>query len=363
MHGPLETNVTDMYETKRKESTMNLWDCALGFMHAQMLLTAEELGLFDRLAEGPRTAADLAAATDLPSDSAERLLTGLCALGIVERQSDGRYANGSEAAEKLVSGKPGYIGDMFSHVREVLYPAWGDLKEALLENESDRHQPTFDGHAPPHGEQEEVPSKAVYDNPESLRTFMEGMHAITYEASAKFAAHAPELRDIRHIVDLGGASGAFLIALAQQFPDLRGTVFDLPPVQPIAEDFFRGQHLEDRLQFQAGDFFDDPLPSDADAYSLGFILHDWDHASGTYLLKKIAEVLPQGGLLIIGESLLDEDRTGPLHVARNNLNMMVAARGRERTVSEYRDWIAACGFELERVESTEEKDFLIARRT
>ena len=341
---------------------MDLWDHALGFMHAQMLLTADDLGVFDRLAEQPRTAADLAEATGLPPDSAERLLTGLCALGIVERQPGGRYANGPEAAEQLVRGEPGYIGAMFDHLREVVYPAWGNLKGALREKESDRLRPATDGHAAPHGEQEEVASGAVYDDPESLRAFMEGMHAITYEAAAKFAANAPELEDVEHIVDLGGASGALLIALAEQFPHLRGTVFDLPPVRPIAEGFFREQNLEDRLHFQEGDFFDDPLPTGADAYSLGFILHDWDHASGTYLLKKIAEALPPGGLLIIGESLLDEDRTGPLHVARNNLNMMVVARGRERTLSEYRDWIQACGFELERIESTEEKDFLIARR-
>ena len=341
---------------------MDLWDHALSFMHAQMLLTAEELGVFDRLATEPCTAAGLAEATDLPPDSAERLLTGLCALGIVERRPDGRYVNGPEAAEKLVRTEPGYIGDMFDHLREVVYPAWGNLKEKLLENESDRRQPASDGRAAPHGEQEEAPSAAVYDDPESLRSFMEGMHSITNEAATAFAASAPELEDVDHIVDLGGASGALLIALAQQFPHLRGTVFDLGPVRPIAEDFFREQNLEDRLDFQEGDFFNGSLPSDVDAYSLGYILHDWDHASGTYLLKKIAEALPPGGLLIIGESLLDEDRTGPLHVARNNLNMMVVARGRERTASEYRDWIAECGFELERVESTDAKDFLIARR-
>ena len=327
-------------------------------MHAQMLLTAEELGIFDRLGESPCTVEELAEATDIPVDSAQRLLTGLCALDLVQRQPDERYANSPEASEQLVSTAPGYIGDMFDHVRDVLYPAWGNLKESLLTNgqsdEEAAEQASSSG--------ESVPTEAVYSDDQSLQSFMEGMHAITYEAGRKFANQAPELREVEHIVDIGGASGALLIALAQQFPSLQGTVLDLAPVQPIAEKHISEQNLTDRLSFQAADFFNDPLPSGCDAYSLGFILHDWDSHTGSYLLEKIAEAIRPGGLLIIGESLLDDDRTGPLHVARNNLNMMVVARGRERTAKEYSDWISEFGFELERIQPTEEKDFLIARR-
>ena len=341
---------------------MNIWDCALGFMHAQMLLTAEEMGVFDRLGESPCTVDELAEATELPVDSAQRLLTGLCALDLVQRRPDGRYANSPEASKQLVSTEPGYIGNMFDHVREVLYPSWGNLKEALLANGQSDQQEAEQSPSPDEGVEDVVPSEEVYSDDQSLQSFMEGMHAITYEAGRKFAAQAPELREVEHIVDVGGASGALLIALAQQFPSLQGTVLDLDPVRTIAEQHISEQDLSDRLSFQAADFFNDPLPSGCDAYSLGFILHDWDHQTGSYLLEKIAGAIRPGGLLIIGESLLDDDRTGPLHVARNNLNMMVVARGRERTAREYSDWISEFGFELERIQPTEEKDFLIARR-
>ena len=337
---------------------MNIWDHALGFMHAQMLLTAEELGVFDALDEAPRTAETLAEAVEMPVDSARRLLTGLSALELVERDAEGHFVNSAEASAQLVSGKPGYIGDMFDHVREVLYPAWGNLREVLLENESVPDGPP-DRRAPEEGE---APSADVYRDEQSLRSFMEGMHAITYESGQKFAANAPELQEVEHIVDVGGASGAFLIALAEAHSRLEGTVLDLPEVRPIAEEHIQEQDLADRLSFEARDFFNDPLPEGRDAYSLGYILHDWDEAAGSLLLEKISKAIRPGGLLIIGESLLDEDRGGPLYVARNDLNMMVAAQGRERTLSEYEDWIGTYGFELERVHPTEEKDFLVARR-
>lgn len=107
---------------------------------------------------------------------------------------------------------------------------------------------------------------------------------------------------------------------------------------------------------------EDPVPEEADAYVLGFILHDWSKEDGSVLLQKIAEASAPGDLLIIGESLLNENKTGPLHVARSDLNMMVAARGRERTAREDFDWIAPFGFVPERVHlTTHGKHYLIAR--
>jgi hypothetical protein len=112
---------------------MDLWECALGFMDARVRLTAEELGVFDRLAAGPRQTAEIAAAAGLPGESTARLLAALCALEIVKKLPDGRVANGPEAAAQLVRGRSGYIGGLFHHVKYALYPTWRYFKEALAE--------------------------------------------------------------------------------------------------------------------------------------------------------------------------------------------------------------------------------------
>lgn len=83
---------------------------------------------------------------------------------------------------------------------------------------------------------------------------------------------------------------------------------------------------------------------------------------GSILLDKIAKVSRPGGLLLVGEFLLNDDRTGPLFVARQDLNMLVAARGRERSAPEYRDWLARHGFALERIYPVSSgKNYLVAR--
>jgi hypothetical protein len=333
---------------------VDLWECALGFMDAQVLLTAAERGVFESLAAGPRYTAEIAADTGLPEESTARLLAALCALDIVQQRPDGRFANGPAAAEQLVRGSPGYIGSLFHHVKHVLYPTWQYFTEALEEQAPQRGRAFGEG---------ALMACAPHASPQAHRTFVEGMHAITYEAAVEFASAAAELQDIGSVVDVGGASGAFVIALAERFPALRGTVLDLPPVKPMAEAFLRQHQVGDRVHFHAADFWEDPIPPGADAYALGFILHDWDTDGGSLLLQKIAEAAPPGGLLIIGEYVLNDDKTGPLFVVRSDLNMLVVARGCERTAPEYGAWVRSCGFVLQQIYQTSKgKHFLIARR-
>jgi predicted O-methyltransferase YrrM len=337
-----------------KKDRPDVWEIALGFMDSQVLLTAEELGLFPAMDIHPRSLEEVSARAGIPVRSAERILSVLCALRLVRRLPEGKFVNSREASEKLVPGKPGYIGGMFRHLREELYPMWGHLKEALATGKRPHWQEVFDS----------PPERKMYTDPDSLRAFMEGMHAVSYPAAVEFAARAKELEEVRTIVDVGGATGAFLIAVAERFPAVRGIVFDLPPVRPIAEEYIGRNGLADRLSFAGGDFFADPLPAGADAYSLGFVLHDWGEEEGSHILEEISKAVRPGGLLIVGEYVFNDEKTGPIFVARSDLNMLVAAKGRERTMSEYREWIERFGFRLERSDYTERgKSFLVARKT
>ena len=64
------------------------------------------------------------------------------------------------------------------------------------------------------------------------------------------------------------------VQVALAHPHLTGIGFDLPAVRPIFEEYVRGFGVADRLDFQARDFFNDPLPH-VDVLSMGHVLHDW----------------------------------------------------------------------------------------
>ena len=81
------------------------------------------------------------------------------------------------------------------------------------------------------------------------------------------------------------------------------------------------------------------------------------------ILDKVASAARPGTTLIVGEHLLAEQRTAPLFAVRQDVNMLVSARGRERSESEYRTWIGRHGFALQRTyPAPYGKHFMVAQR-
>jgi acetylserotonin N-methyltransferase len=120
--------------------------------------------------------------------------------------------------------------------------------------------------------------------------------------------------------------------------------------------------MSSRVDLKDGDFFRDPLPQ-ADLYAVGRILHDWAPEKIKRLLTRIAASLPDGGGLLIAEKLMDEDRSGPLHVHMQSLNMLVCTEGRERTLHEYKKLLHDAGFSsVEGVVTGQPLDAILALR-
>jgi acetylserotonin N-methyltransferase len=172
---------------------------------------------------------------------------------------------------------------------------------------------------------------------ETKRGFLAGMHGRGLLASPAVVASF-DLSRFRRLVDLGGGTGHLALAAVDRYPQLRAAVFDLPEVGSVTRDYVGG-----RVEVLEGDFFTDRLPQ-ADLYALGQILHDWTEEKIQMLLAKVFEALPSGGALLISEKLLDDDKTGPLHVVMQSLNMLVCTEGRERTLMEYTSLLRRAGF-------------------
>jgi acetylserotonin O-methyltransferase len=134
-----------------------------------------------------------------------------------------------------------------------------------------------------------------------------------------------------------------VIAACEEYPHLQGIVFDLPHALGLANDMISRSSARDRLTTIGGDFFMDPLPR-ADLYALGRILHDWSEEKIRTLLARIYQALPEGGGLLIGEKIINEDRNGPRWAYMQSLNMLVCTEGKERSVSEYRTLLEEAGF-------------------
>jgi SAM-dependent methyltransferase len=97
----------------------------------------------------------------------------------------------------------------------------------------------------------------------------------------------------------------------------------------------------------SGDFFA-AVPEGADLHLLKQIVHDWDDARATQLLRNCHRALAPAGKLVLVEMVIPPDNR-PSPAQAMDLNMLVMHGGRERSETEYRDLLHAAGFRLERV--------------
>jgi acetylserotonin O-methyltransferase len=307
-------------------------DLIEAFRRSKVMFTAVRLGIFEMLAIMPQSCAPLAVQLSLDRAALSRLLDGCVALGLLEREGE-LYSNTPAATRFLTKSSPETLSGYIVYSDQSLYKLWEHLDDAIREG-TNRWAQTFGSR------------NALFDHyfrdETATRSFLAGMNGFGQIASPRLVK-AFDLSGFSHLVDLGGATGHLAIAACRLYPELKATVLDLPAVAPFAGEHIAESGLGDRVQFVTGDFFVDVLPK-ADLYTLGRILHDWDDAKINKLLRKIFLCLPSKGALLVTETLVDDDRSGPSYTLMQDLNMLVCTDGRERTEAEYSALLQGAGF-------------------
>ncbi|KAG5615447.1 hypothetical protein H5410_015271 [Solanum commersonii] len=105
---------------------------------------------------------------------------------------------------------------------------------------------------------------------------------------------------LKSLVDRG--TGTIAKAIADAFPQINCTVFELPHV-------IEGLEGSKNLSFVGGDMFNS-IPS-ANAILLKWILHDWSDGDCIKILKKCKEAIPSkenGGKVILIEIVMDQNK-------------------------------------------------------
>ena len=121
-------------------------------------------------------------------------------------------------------------------------------------------------------------------------------------------------------------------------------------MQPHFEAYVAGHGLSERISFQGGDFFVQPMPS-ADVLIMGHILHDWSLDKKRTLIRNAYEALPYGGALIVYDPIIDDERKQNAFGLLMSLNMLIETReGFDFTGAECISWLTEAGFAEMRVE-------------
>ena len=305
-----------------------------GYWVSQMVHVAAKLELADRLADGPRTADELAALTRTHARSLYRLLRALASVGIFSEGGDQRFSQ-TPLSEGLRKDVPGSQWAMAVMMGEEHYHAWGDLRESVRTG-----QTAFD----------RLYGKPLFEylgeHPEHARVFDAAMTSI-HGRETQAVLDAYDLSGIGVLADIGGGNGSNLIGILGRYPEMKGILFDLLHVVERAAANLERAGLSNRCEVVGGDFFGS-IPIRADAYFLRHIIHDWDDEKAGLILRNIRTSMPQGARLLVFEHVLppgDEPSFGKLL----DLNMLLLPGGVERTADEFRRLYEGSGFRLTRI--------------
>jgi ubiquinone/menaquinone biosynthesis C-methylase UbiE len=289
---------------------------------------AVELDLFSHLAAGKTRAQQVAAVAGTSEPGTQRLLDALCAMGYLKKNGQS-YKLQRSSAEHLVRGKPLYMGDA-AMIAKMLMGSWSMLAEVI---KSGRPLETV----------ETAELRQAFFAKLVPALFPAGFLAAT--AAVKRLPTAVRRR-IGRILDIGAGAAAWSIPFAKALKRARVTVADYPAVTQVTRQYAEHWGVADRYDYLEGDFREvDFGVGRFDLAILGHIVHGEGPDWGKRLLKRACAALSDGGMLLIGEFVPNDQRTGPALPLLFGLNMLInTTAGDVFTMREYREWLKEAGF-------------------
>jgi hypothetical protein len=285
----------------------------------------------DLIDDAPVAADRLAVGCGCDPDALQRVLDLLAAHGVFQR-TDAGYGH-TEASRLLRADHPMSM-QAFAHMMSLpgIVESFGDLSYSLRTGKpaiTAREPHGVLGYLTAHPDEREVFGRAM-----------------TAKAAADTAAvlGAYDFSRSHRVIDVGGGRGHLLHAVLSTHEGVDGVLFDLPPVVSA------GGPAHPRLTRVAGDFFHDRLPA-GDTYLLMEVLHDWNDADATSILRGVRAAARDDSRVLIIENVLRDDVIDPRGRILDVI-MLALTGGRERTPEQFDAVLHAAGLSRTRVVDT-----------
>jgi hypothetical protein len=310
---------------KRNKLPTPILDAFANVLSGKALMLSNSSGIFDALAESPKSAGEVAAAVGLSVRGTEALLESMEAAGYVSRQ--GHQFRNTQTSEKwLVSKSPHSIGNLVRYF-EMLFQRWQYLGETVAEG---------------------GPRTPYYDffTDSDWRTYVSGMMDLARLLMPEVLNVVVLPADATRLLDLGGSHGLYSIELSRRYSKLTAEVVDFQPAiaigRRIAEELGVGQ----RVSYRAADFTSDALGNGYDAVLVFNVIHGLKSLENLELLRKVAAALNKRGTVFIMDQIKERDsvsKVSHLVSAVVGLNLFNEIGGNAYTFGEISEWCQEAG--------------------
>lgn len=309
-----------------------LWDAWLSVFHLPALTVADEIGVFALLAQGPGTAGFIAERSSISDQAGETLLNLLAAFGYLHK--DGQlFSLTALSREYLLPSSPYYWGGVLHSVRDM------PVSHAMILETVRR-----DGRGRNRFVKKFTDDWTSSDfDMEKARIFTAKMHSHGV-AAARDLAEMPYFKGIERLLDVGGGSGCYSVALASTHPEMFCTVAELPTVCPVTQEYIDESKRADRIKVIPIDMFKEQWPRGYNAVFFSDIFHDWGKEQCLELAEKAFDSIVPGGRIFVHEALLRDNKVGPATINAYSMAMLMVTHGKQFTSTEMTEILESVGF-------------------
>jgi hypothetical protein len=320
---------------QRPPARQQLMMLTMGRVIAPVIWALAELRVGDHLADGPLPIGELADRTGTHEATLLRVLRCASAFGVVTEQADRTFV-GTAMSELLRADSDESVRDLvLMNGTELFWRPYEGIVHTLRTG-----KPAL----------EEIFGVSLFDylesRPDLAEIFHRAMTAASKRGSDLIAAQI-DLAPSARVADIGGGQGFLLAEVLQRHPEARGVLFDRPAAVEGGRALLGASAVAGRVEYATGDFFAGGLPEDCDAYLLKHVLHDWPDEEAVRILRNVRAAAGDRDdvRLYVVEFTIGEPNTMDF-VKLLDMDMMISAGGRERTVEEYARLADQAGFDL-----------------
>ncbi|MGK5629338.1 methyltransferase [Streptomyces sp. URMC 123] len=282
------------------------------FGHAafQYFNAACELGLYEVLKEKPDlTRPEIADELGLAERANDILLLGATSLGTLTLR-DGRYRLARIIDDLMETPDWQRLKDTVAFEQYIVYPGQFDFTASLRTNRNVGLR--------------SIPGtgRDLYHRLSENRNLEKIFYRYMRSWSELANRHLVEVLDLsgaRRLLDCGGGDAVNAIALARAHEHLEITVLEIAPTAPMTEKKVAEAGLGGRISVLAADMHHDPFPTGFDTVLFAHQLVIWTPEENTRLLRRAYRALPDGGRVVVFNSMSNDEGDGPVVAALDSV--------------------------------------------